>query len=220
MSAINASARGRTGLAQRFARLATIFQFDGARAGGAERVVAEAPLRGEALLRRHLRTLGAGAVAVEIGHRGAGHADWLPDGIEHRMVTLAGEDRPTDVIEALRAMPSCSVDAVFSVDAIECLRTPWRVADEIARVLKPGGVTFHSSVFTTRYQPRPEDFFRFTPDGLRALFADFECLTAEFDATESRRARPASARRERGDIFGGTREGWRVHFAGRKTALR
>ncbi len=123
-----------------------------------------------------------------------------------------------DVLAALQAALSGSLAAIFSVDTIEHLRAPWLVAAEIARVLKPGGVTFHTSVFTTCYQPTPEDFFRFTPEGLKALFAGFECLTAEFDATERRRAAPRHC--GTGDIFGGSREGWRVTYAGRKALRR
>ena len=64
------------------------------------------------------------------------------------------------------------------------------------------------------------NFLRFTPDGLKSLFSDLECLTAEFDATERRREPARRGRSECADIFTGSREGWRVHFCGRKGLMR
>ena len=175
------------------------------------------PMRAESLFRRHVGSHGAIREALEIGHRGDGRADWLADGVRHEKRDVVVDGRPSDLVAALRALPSSSFDLVFSVDAVEHVRKPWLVADEICRVLRPGGITFHTTVFTTRYQPQPEDFFRFTPDGLKSLFGDLECLTAEFDATDRRRDR---ARTGRDDIFGGSREGWRVNYAGRKAFHR
>ncbi|BBE71482.1 methyltransferase domain-containing protein [Oharaeibacter diazotrophicus] len=222
MSAVNAPIGGRIGLAQRLGRIASGFSLDRLRPAAVHRVAAAdlAPSRTETLLRRHLKGLGEGAVVIEIGHVGAGHADWLADGIAHRLVPVSDAGRSDPCTTCLADLPAGSVDAVFSVDTIEYVRAPWRLADDVARVLKPGGVTFHTTVFTTRYQPQPEDFFRYTPEGLKSLFSAFDCLTAEFDATERRRAAPAGRRDAGADIFGGSREGWRVHYAGRKMLLR
>ncbi|WP_181706871.1 class I SAM-dependent methyltransferase [Chthonobacter rhizosphaerae] len=175
--------------------------------------------RAETLFRRQIRQHGRAVRVLEIGHCGQSHAAWLDEGVRHDQRDIVRDGLPADVVSILADIPNGSYDAVFSVDSIEHVRTPWRVADEIARILKPGGITFHTTVFTTRYQPRPEDFFRFTPDGLKSLFESLECLTAEFDATERRRDETRRARRDVGDIFGGTREGWRVHYCGRKPVL-
>ncbi len=216
MSAIDASARERLGFGQRLARLAASLPFDRTSTPVLSTDRAAAPARSETLLRRHLRTLGTGSVAVEICQAGNGCAAFVPDGVEHRALPLSGAER--DVLAALQSCAAGSLAAVYSIDTIEHLRMPWLVAGEIARVLKPGGITFHTSVFTTRYQPMPEDFFRFTPEGMKALFAGFECLTAEFDATERHCSAPR--RSGTGDIFGGSREGWRVTYAGRKALRR
>lgn len=218
MSAIDASGRERIGFGQRLARWAAFVPLERGSARSAVTVDHVGPTRSETLLRRHLRSIRADGVALEIGQSGSDHGSWLPDGVTHRFMALPSEDAAADVPACLASCPTGSVDVVFSVDAIECLRAPWLVASEIARVLRPGGVTFHTSLFTTRYQPRPEDFFRYTPEGLKALFAEFECLTAEFDATERHRSPSRSS--GTGDIFGGTREGWRVTYAGRKLLRR
>lgn len=172
--------------------------------------------RAETLLRRHVGQHGRVTTVLEIGRRGRSHADWFASGVQHDQRDVAVDHLPMDVVAALKEIPSGSYDVVYSVDVIEYVKAPWRVADEIARILKPGGITFHTTLFTTSYQPQPEDFVRFTPDGLKSLFDGLECLTAEFDATERRRDGGRKAR-VCPDIFGGSREGWRVHYAGRKT---
>lgn len=226
MSALEASGRVRIGLGLRLSRVAASAlqaartgTFTAARVAVAP-VSAELPSRSEGILRRHLGTLKDARSVLEICHRDAGHGDWLDAGLRHDQRHVVMEGRPVDMVAALREIPSGSYDAVFSVDAMEYVRTPWRVADEIARILKPGGITYHTTVFTTRYQPQPEDFLRFTPDGLKSLFADLECLTAEFDATERRREPARRGRSDCADIFTGSREGWRVHFCGRKGLMR
>lgn len=177
--------------------------------------VASGRSRAETLMRRHIDQHGQVRRVLEICRSGCSHRDWFPDAVVHDSCVGAADREPVDLIAALREIPDASFDVVYSVDVIEHLKAPWRVADEIARVLKPGGFTFHTTLFTTCYQPQPEDFFRFTPDGLKSLFGGLECLTAEFDATERRQG---GGRRGKAcpDIFGGSREGWRVHFAGRK----
>ncbi|WP_181704035.1 methyltransferase domain-containing protein [Chthonobacter albigriseus] len=189
-------------------------------AAGLSSYVGSSRPRAETLLRRLVQQHGRAGSALEIGRRGVSHADWMDSNVRHDQRDVAVEGIPVDIVTALREIPDESYDVVFSVDTIEHVKAPWRVAAEIARILRPGGITFHSTVFTTRYQPQPEDFFRFTPDGLKSLFDTLECLTAEFDATERRREHGRKARGECADIFGGSREGWRVHYAGRRPLLR
>jgi ubiquinone/menaquinone biosynthesis C-methylase UbiE len=55
------------------------------------------------------------------------------------------------------------------------------VAEEIARVLKPGGLVFVETHFSYSSHERPWHFFQFSDMGLRALFSPalgFECVEA------------------------------------------
>ncbi|MGR3607285.1 MAG: class I SAM-dependent methyltransferase [Sulfitobacter sp.] len=110
-----------------------------------------------------------------------------------------------------------SFDFIFSLDVFEHIDRPWLAAKEIQRLLKPGGVTVHSTLFSWRYHPCPIDYWRYSAEGLKSLFDGLECLHADFDFTERRRdLRGRDGNMIECDALGGWRENVRVHYAGRK----
>jgi hypothetical protein len=75
-------------------------------------------------------------------------------------------------------------DAVFSLAVLEHFAMPWVVAAEINKVLKLGGLTFHSTHFAFPLHERPWDFWRYTDQALRILFSPpvgFEVVDCSFD---------------------------------------
>ena len=63
----------------------------------------------------------------------------------------------------------------------EHLALPWVVAEEIAGVLKVGGLVFIETHFSYSSHERPWHFFQFSDMGLRALFSPalgFACVEA------------------------------------------
>jgi ubiquinone/menaquinone biosynthesis C-methylase UbiE len=66
-----------------------------------------------------------------------------------------------------------SLDAVYSNAVLEHVQRPWRVADEIHRVLRPGGRIF-INVPSLNIIHDTHDYFRFTDKGLQILFSRFE----------------------------------------------
>jgi SAM-dependent methyltransferase len=113
---------------------------------------------------------------------------------------------------------SGSYDAVISVDVFEHIREPWLAAKEITRILRPGGFTYHSTLFSWRYHPCPVDYWRYTPDALMFLFKELRVMRAEFDTVERRRNLIGKGKhRVEPDAFGGWRENWRVFYAGVKS---
>ena len=64
-----------------------------------------------------------------------------------------------------------SFDVVLSDQVLEHIADPFRCAAEARRVLRPGGLQIHTTCFINPIHDAPGDNFRFTPDGLRLVFA-------------------------------------------------
>jgi hypothetical protein len=96
-------------------------------------------------------------------------------------------DANTDVVgdaHELSKSFGCEFDAVFSLAVFEHFAMPWVVAAEINKVLKVGGLTFHSTHFAFPIHERPWDFWRYTDQALRILFSPplgFEVIQCDFD---------------------------------------
>lgn len=81
-----------------------------------------------------------------------------------------------------------SFDFAYSVSVFEHLMWPWKVAIELARVLKPGGLLLMQSHPVWPKHEMPWDFFRFWDSGWRALF----CSATGFEVVETVEAHPVS----------------------------
>jgi hypothetical protein len=70
---------------------------------------------------------------------------------------------------------------VASSSVFEHLAAPWVAAAEINRVLRIGGTVHHDTPYAWPAHSEPNDFWRFSADGLRELFGPatgFEILSA------------------------------------------
>jgi len=155
---------------------------------------------------------------LEIGGRGNPYKDWFP-GFDYTCMDL--EVTEPGVIQAditdCPQIESGSFDAIISVDVFEHIREPWLAAQEIGRLLRPSGFTYHSTLFSWRYHPSPVDYWRFTPEALTFLFKDMRMMQAQFDTVERRRNIAGRGKHKLDtDVFGGWRENWRVFYAGVK----
>jgi SAM-dependent methyltransferase len=63
-------------------------------------------------------------------------------------------------------------DVVVSDQVIEHLAHPERAVSECRRVLRPGGVAIITSCFLNPLHPSPNDYWRFSPEGMQHLFND------------------------------------------------
>lgn len=96
-------------------------------------------------------------------------------------------DANTDIVgdaHELSKFFGSEFDAVFSLAVLEHFAMPWVVAAEINKVLKVGGLTFHSTHFAFPLHERPWDFWRYTDQALRILFSPplgFEVIRCDFD---------------------------------------
>ncbi len=82
-------------------------------------------------------------------------------------------DSNIDVVNVGNRLPfidSC-MDCVVSMEVLEHVNRPHEIVAEAFRVLKPGGQFYCQVPFTIGYHPGPHDFWRFSKEGLRELFA-------------------------------------------------
>jgi SAM-dependent methyltransferase len=70
-------------------------------------------------------------------------------------------------------LESGSVDAVVIQAVLEHVLDPWRVVDEIHRVLRPGGLVYAETPFMQQVHAGAYDFTRFSDSGHRWLFRRF-----------------------------------------------
>jgi ubiquinone/menaquinone biosynthesis C-methylase UbiE len=67
-------------------------------------------------------------------------------------------------------------DAVFCVGMLEHVLDPRAAVTELGRILKPGGLIHLAAPFIQGFHPDPQDYWRFTVEGLRLLGSEFEEL--------------------------------------------
>jgi SAM-dependent methyltransferase len=78
-------------------------------------------------------------------------------------------------------LPNNSYDTVISTQVLEHVEKPWIMVKEIGRILKEGGICILSAPFIVPYHADPNDFFRYTKNGLISLFENegFEVVECE-----------------------------------------
>ncbi len=108
---------------------------------------------------------------------GAGLGAWTPllitAAAEVISVDLAAAGRP-DAVADLKHLPfpDGSFDAAFCSQVLEHERRPGQILAELGRVLVPGGALVLTAPHLSRLHDAPDDYFRFTRYGLRALCED------------------------------------------------
>jgi len=72
-----------------------------------------------------------------------------------------------------------TVDTVILKSVLEHVANPFKIMDEVYRVLKPGGVLLLWVPFLFPYHaaPRYKDYYRFSQDGIVEILRDFSQLT-------------------------------------------
>jgi SAM-dependent methyltransferase len=102
------------------------------------------------------------------------HRVWVPHAVQYIGVDYQrGDDVDlvADVHQLSRHVPPGSIDAVIACSIFEHIKYPWIAALEIAKVLKDGGHVFIHTHQTFALHAHPHDYWRFSTEGLRALFS-------------------------------------------------
>lgn len=83
----------------------------------------------------------------------------------------------TDVICMGEELPfaDCQFDKVICIAVLEHTRKPWKVAEELCRVLKPGGKLIIDYPFLQPVHGYPHHYFNATPKGNSSLF-EAQCV--------------------------------------------
>lgn len=150
---------------------------------------------------------------LEIGGEGRELGDFLQGREFVSLSSPAGDIcRPT-------RWPSNSFDVVVAKMSLEHFYDPFAAADEITRLLAPGGLLLMMTVWSWRFHTAPgvDDYFRFSTSGLRQLFPRLEELECGYDLTDRR----TDCRQDEVpvDQLGGWREHWYVFLVARKPGL-
>ncbi len=75
--------------------------------------------------------------------------------------------------------PENNFDTVISAEALEHTKSPKTVIAEMERVLRPGGFCIITVPFLLSYHGAPNDYFRFTQEGVISLFEDTDLEIVE-----------------------------------------
>ena len=150
-----------------------------------------------------------------------------PKKFEYYDLNIKESDIPNtiiaDICDCKKEIPANEFDIVFSSDVMEHIERPWLAAEEITRILKPGGVAMIFTLWAWRYHPCPLDYWRFSHECLKFLFHGLTCLEADYDISERRVDRrgfwPSGMDAVPVDRLGGWRENWAVYYIGQKEAL-
>lgn len=114
---------------------------------------------------------GKNMVALNLG---SGNSDLGPDLLN---VDLLPYDN-VDIICDIENIPfkDNSVDYIINIAVLEHVPNPQKVISEIHRILKPGGKIYCFIPFMQPFHASPYDFQRFTSEGMKHQFRDFEIL--------------------------------------------
>ena len=139
-------------------------------------------------------------------------------------LNIAESDVPNtiiaDITDCRETIPDNSFDFIFSSDVFEHIDRPWLATQEIARILKPGGITVHHTLWSWRNHPCPIDYWRYSPECLEFLFNDLEVMEKGYDLSQRRVDQPGAWPSGNDSVpvdqFGGWREHWSVYIVARK----
>lgn len=82
-------------------------------------------------------------------------------------------------------LPSESVGTVISCDTLELVEFPRRAMAELHRILKPNGILILTTVMNYPIHAAPNDYWRYTPEGMRSLFSGFESTYIDWNGLET-----------------------------------
>jgi hypothetical protein len=125
-----------------------------------------------------------------------------------------------DITKYNKSISDGSYDFIYSRFTLEHVENPWLAAIEISRIVKRGGLICIIVPWSWRFHPVPNDYWRFSPEGLKILFKEFQCVDSYFDISHRRNDDRGIYKNKSDyvpcDYLGGWRETWASVFIGFK----
>jgi SAM-dependent methyltransferase len=113
---------------------------------------------------------------IEVGSKDYGNTASFRDVFvnnEYIGVDLSAGKNVDQVID-LAAGTGGLADAYFALaiccSVLEHVRRPWDMAENLTRIIRPGGTIYVAVPWVWRYHPYPDDYFRFSWRGIAELF--------------------------------------------------
>lgn len=85
-----------------------------------------------------------------------------------------GVDAIVDLAAGIGPLPENHFQLAVCCSVLEHVSQPWKMAENITRVMAKGGKLYMSVPWVWRYHAYPDDYFRFSFRGVISLFPDFD----------------------------------------------
>ncbi len=118
-------------------------------------------------------------------------------------------DLTADFDQIDRALEGARFGTAFCLSVLEHCRRPFEMAGNLTRLLRPGGKVCVSVPFSWKFHAYPDDYWRFTHQGVQALFARLEFDPRQTVAATSRANEFAPVDRDLGRVSFRTKPHWR-----------
>lgn len=131
----------------------------------------------------------AGGPVLEVGSKDYGSTTSFRDlyrGEEYIGADLEagkGVDVVADLTAGLGGLQEGHFALVICCSVLEHTPQPWTLAANLTRLLRPDGLLYMSVPWVWRYHAYPDDYFRFSPRGVQALFPQLEWTRATYSTT-------------------------------------
>ena len=116
---------------------------------------------------------------------GGNFEEIIRENIPHTDIVLHSADidpaRNPDVVDDITqtGLPENSYDCIICLSVLEHVTDPVAAAQNMYRILSPGGRCLIAVPFLFPLHEAPHDYFRFTEFGIRELFSRFEILRVD-----------------------------------------
>jgi len=94
-----------------------------------------------------------------------------------------GVDVVADLTAGTGGLPDAHFALAICCSVLEHVPKPWLMADNITRLLRPGGKLYISVPWVWRFHPYPDDYFRFSHRAIMSLFEGFEWAHLYYSTT-------------------------------------